>query len=116
MYDGRLGWNRLEDITFVNEALRDYDRLTDQLDALIHLDAADARFVYRWRLQQEAALRATRDSGMTDEQVKNFVDGYYPAYELFTDHLRAGAFDGNKDKQLRLVIGEDRKVKGIERI
>lgn len=36
-YIGRLGWNRLEDVDFVNEALRRYDPLTDQLDALIHM-------------------------------------------------------------------------------
>lgn len=28
-YQGRLGWNRLQDIEFVNEALRGYDALTE---------------------------------------------------------------------------------------
>ncbi len=110
-YDGRLGLNNLEDISFVNEALRKYDQLTDQLDGLIHLDAAHPNFVYDWREQQERMLREIRGSGMTDEQVRHFVDGYYPAYELFTDRLRAGIFDGVRGRQLRLVIGKDRGVK-----
>ena len=38
-------------------------------------DAEDTKFVYDWRLQQEAALRASKGAGMTDEQVINFVNG-----------------------------------------
>lgn len=74
-YVGRLGWNRLEDVDFVNEALRNYDQLTDQLDALIHLDAEDPMFVYEWRCQSERRLRENEGSGMTDDQVINFVNG-----------------------------------------
>jgi pantothenate kinase-related protein Tda10 len=46
-----------------------------QLDAFIHIDALDPQYVYNWRLEQEAGLRAMKGSGMTDEQVKKFVDG-----------------------------------------
>ena len=114
-YEGRLGWVRLEDVEFVNENLRGYDELTSQLDALIHLDAENPMFVYQWRIEQELHLRELKGSGMTDEQVIDFVNNYYPAYELFTNDLRAGVF-GSKGKQLRLVIGKDRKVKEILRI
>lgn len=74
-YVGRLGWNKLEDVDFVNEALRRYDQLTDQLDALIHLDAEEPMFVYEWRSQSERKLREVKGSGMTDDQVIKFVDG-----------------------------------------
>lgn len=112
-YQGRLGFNRLEDVEFVNGALRGYDPLTDHFDALIHIDAEDPIYVFRWRMQQEVALRQATGSGMTDEQVTHFINGYYPAYELFTDNLRAGAFDGAKGKQLRLIIDKDRRVKEV---
>lgn len=115
-YQGRLGQNKLENVTFVNEALRNYQELTNQLDAFIHIDAADPMFAYQWRLEQEVSLRLSKGSGMTDEQVIDFVNGYYPAYELFTDRLRAGVFDGEKNKQLRIIIGEDRKVIEVLRI
>ncbi|KZF25404.1 P-loop containing nucleoside triphosphate hydrolase protein [Xylona heveae TC161] len=72
---GTLGKHQLNNLEFVNERLKDYDHLTDQLDALIHLDATDTRFVYDWRLQQEAALRLSKGVGMTDEEVIKFVDG-----------------------------------------
>jgi len=116
-YTGRLGHNTLKSVTAINDALRAYDQLTSQLDAFIHIDAADPLFVYKWRLEQEANLRASRGSGMTDEQVKHFVDGYYPAYELYTDTLRDGVFKDTKSnwqgRQLRLIVGEDRRVKEV---
>ena len=74
-YTGRLGWNRLEDVEYVNEALREYDQLTNQLDALIHLDAENPLFVYEWRSESERKLRDTKGSGMTDEEVVDFVNG-----------------------------------------
>lgn len=32
-------------------------------------------YVYDWRLEQEAALRKAKGSGMAEEQVHRFVDG-----------------------------------------
>ncbi|KAI4259298.1 MAG: hypothetical protein LQ352_000838 [Teloschistes flavicans] len=112
-YLGRLGHNRLEDVRYLNEALKGYDVVTNQLDALIHLDAEDLQYVYAWRLEQEAMLREEKGSGMTDEEVSKFVDGYYPSYELFTEQLRAGVFEGRKGSQLRIVIGKDRNIKEV---
>ncbi|MCJ1284556.1 hypothetical protein MMC26_003889 [Xylographa opegraphella] len=115
-YEGRLAYNRLEDLVFVDKALMQYDALTDQFDAMIHIDAENTNFVYEWRLEQEASLRLKKGDGMTDEQVRRFVDGYYPAYELYTDQLRAGVFGPNSGKQLRLIVGKDRRVKNAIRI
>lgn len=121
-YVGRLGYNSLQSVQTINEALKNYDNLTSQLDAFVHIDAQDPLSVYRWRLEQEAGLRAARGSGMTDEQVRHFVDGYYPAYELYTETLREGVFQGIaggdtwKGRQLRLVVGVDRKVRDVMKI
>ncbi|RVX65769.1 hypothetical protein B0A52_10375 [Exophiala mesophila] len=121
-YLGRLGHNTLQSVKTINEALKSYDQLTSQLDAFVHIDAADPQYVYQWRLQQEAGLRAAKGSGMTDDEVKHFVDGYYPAYELYTDTLRSGVFRGImqdpdwRGKQLRLVVDANRKVKHVIQI
>ncbi|KAL9088178.1 MAG: hypothetical protein Q9165_006305 [Trypethelium subeluteriae] len=112
-YQGRLGKHELSHVGFVNERLRDYDGLTDMLDAFVHIDAEDTQFVYRWRLEQEARMREEKGSGMSDEGVVEFVNGYYPAYELYTDTLRKGIFQ-EQGRQLRLVVGQDRKVKTVE--
>ncbi|KAL1648458.1 hypothetical protein SLS58_002213 [Diplodia intermedia] len=115
-YDGQLARHELAHLRFVNNKLREYDALTDTLDAFVHIDAEHTQYVYDWRLQQEAALRAAKGTGMTDAQVINFVNGYYPAYELYTESLRAGIFNGEKGKQLRLVVGKDRRVKTVEKL
>jgi D-glycerate 3-kinase len=109
-------------------------------------DAEDTQYVYGWRLEQEAALRVRRGAGMTNEQVIEFVDGCmctnallyyhgerkleqglllpsfltskatdYPAYELFSDALRRGLFE-DEGRQLRLIVGKDRRVKYIVRL
>ncbi|KAL1982790.1 hypothetical protein VTN96DRAFT_906 [Rasamsonia emersonii] len=126
-YDGRLGYVKLEDVRTINEALKRYDVLTDQLDALIHIDAQNTRFVYDWRQEQERTLRAAKGTGMTEEQVNQFVDGYYPSYELFTETLRKGVFVPSttghesasndpsnwKGRQLRLVVDKNRRVQEV---
>ncbi|KAJ5207138.1 hypothetical protein N7491_002230 [Penicillium cf. griseofulvum] len=126
-YDGRLGHVNFEDIKAVNDALKRYDVLTDKLDALIHIDAETPRFVYEWRQQQERTLHATKGTGMTEEQVNHFVNGYYPSYELYTETLRGGAFKpvthslslSNSDwqgRQLRLMVSRDRRVQEVIKI
>ncbi|KAF4778582.1 D-glycerate 3-kinase [Colletotrichum scovillei] len=103
--------HKLEHLLLVNERLREYDAMTDLLDVFIHIDAEDTQYVYDWRLQQEAALRRERGAGMTDEQVVKFVDGYYPAYELFSDNVRKGILPNSPGHQMRLVVRKDRSVK-----
>ncbi|KAH8703457.1 P-loop containing nucleoside triphosphate hydrolase protein [Talaromyces proteolyticus] len=125
-YDGRLGYVKLEDVQVINDALREYDGLTDQLDTLIHIDAQNTRFVYDWRQEQERTLRAAKGTGMTEEQVNRFVDGYYPSYELFTETLRKGVFASEtiatskssdwQGRQLRLVVDKNRRVQEVIQI
>ncbi|GIK07831.1 hypothetical protein Aspvir_003500 [Aspergillus viridinutans] len=120
-YNGRLGHVKFEDVKAVNDALRKYDVLTDRLDALVHIDAQDLHFVYDWRQEQERTLRATKGTGMTEEQVSHFVDGYYPSYELFSETLREGAFKPASNstgtdwqgRQLRLIVSKERRVQEV---
>ncbi|KAF7956821.1 hypothetical protein EAE96_004147 [Botrytis aclada] len=112
----------LSSLLFINRKLKDYDILTDTFDVFIHIDALDTQYVYAWRQEQEAALRREKGTGMTEEQVKIFVDGYYPAYELYLDGVRRGIFRGGKlgedgeGRQLRLVVGRDRRVVHVEKV
>ncbi|CAG8982243.1 hypothetical protein HYALB_00004477 [Hymenoscyphus albidus] len=61
--------HKLEDLLFVNEKLKEYDVLTDEYNAFIHIDAEDTRWVYEWREQQEAELRRVKGTGMSMEQI-----------------------------------------------
>ncbi|VUC21794.1 unnamed protein product [Clonostachys rosea] len=108
--------HKLEHLLFINERLRQYDVLTDLFDAFIHIDAEDLEFVYGWRAEQEEHLRRDKgdpNAGMSPEQVVKFVDGYFPAYELYTSSLRQGVISGKPGKQLRMSVGRDRKVKEV---
>jgi D-glycerate 3-kinase len=104
----------LSHLLFVNEKLAEYDVLNNAFDAFIHIDAQEIGYVYAWRQEQEAALRQEKGRGMSEEEVVRFVDGYYPAYELYTEPLRRGVLNDPgkeaKGRQLRLVVGRDRKV------
>ncbi|AQZ17160.1 TDA10 (YGR205W) [Zygosaccharomyces parabailii] len=53
----------------------------------IVFEADDINNVYQWRLEQERVLRKTKGRGMTDEEVKKFVDRYWPCYELYYEDL-----------------------------
>lgn len=74
-YLGRLGKHELVHVQFVNERLKEYDALTDMLDAFVHIDAENTQFVYKWRLEQEAKMREEKGRGMSDEAVIQFVNG-----------------------------------------
>lgn len=107
-----LWQHELSHLKFVNSRLRAYSTITDRFNAFIHIDAQDTVFVYAWRHQQEREMILAKGSGMSEEQVKRFVDGYYPAYELYTENLRKGVFKEGKSKgrQLRLIVSSHRKV------
>jgi len=107
----------LEHLEFVNEKLQAYSQLWDLFDALVWLNAEDIDFVYAWRLQQEHAMRAALGKGMTDSQVKRFVDGYMPAYELYIDGLMRGdLFRGKNGRQImRVDYGQNREIQRIKK-
>ncbi|KAI9678295.1 MAG: hypothetical protein M1817_006240 [Caeruleum heppii] len=89
--ESRLWRHSIDELRFINHALEDYDALTSYLNTLIHINALHPLSVYTWRLDQERHLRATTGGGgMTDDQVVNFVHGYYPSYELYGEGLRNG--------------------------
>ena len=89
----------------------------ERLDAIVWLNARDIKFVYIWRLQQEHAMKAALGRGMTDEQVKRFVDGYMPAYELYIDGLMHGDLFAGKPGRpiLRIDYGENRDIEGVQK-
>ena len=106
----------------MNDYLRDYTKILN-FDAFVHIDAEDLKWVYEWRQEQEDALRRDKGdetAGMSKEEVIRFVDGYYPAYELYTEDLREGLFrdsvQGSRSRHLRLTVGRDRKVKEAKRL
>lgn len=82
----------------------------------IQIQPSSLEHVFRWRLQQEHRMKSLNGGqGMTDEEVKAFVERYMPGYELWsggvTEGEHAAAWRGNG---YRLVYGKDRDVIRVE--
>lgn len=74
----------------VNAALRSYAAAWDAfVGCWLVIEVDDPNYVYDWRLQAEVRMRAAGKAGMTDEQVKDFVDRYMPAYRAYLPSLYA---------------------------
>jgi D-glycerate 3-kinase len=117
-----LSQHTLEHLRVMNDYLVDYAKIL-KFDAFVHIDAEDLSWVYEWRQEQEDAMRRDKGDetvGMSKEEVVKFVDGYYPAYELYTEDLRKGMFrnatQDSEGRHLRLIVGRDRKVKEVKRL
>ncbi|KJA27791.1 hypothetical protein HYPSUDRAFT_34939 [Hypholoma sublateritium FD-334 SS-4] len=112
---------RLADIEAVNERLKDYERLWDFFDCFIKLSSESPgseiqskySVVYKWRLQQEHHMKSVNGGrGMTDEDVKRFVDRYIPGYVFFGDmglHKTEDLSSAVK-KCFTLILDENRTV------
>lgn len=82
-------------------------------DFFVHIDTSDLHNVYTWRLEQEHKMIAAKGSGMSDEQVRAFIDGYMPSYEIYLDTLRQGLFK-DKGRMVRVVLDRQRSVERVE--
>lgn len=124
----------LEDAEVMNNQLKAYEKiLYPYLDIFIHLSPEKRDQVYLWRLQQEHHMKTSRGvDGLSDAQVKAFVETYMPAYQLYLPRLdKVGFFGqgyegepkkcyegversdggyGGHHKHLRIVLDSERKV------
>jgi D-glycerate 3-kinase len=102
----------------INESLKRYcDAFMgpQYFDFFIHIDTDDLNNVYTWRLQQEHKMIGVKGSGMSDEQVRAFVDGYMPSYELYLDTLRQGLFK-DRGRMVRVVLDKLRCIEKLEQL
>ena len=84
----------------------------EHFDFFVHIDTSDLHNVYIWRLEQEHKMIAAKGSGMTDDQVKAFIDGYMPSYEIYLDSLRQGLFK-YKGRMVRVILDRQRSVERV---
>ncbi|CAG8512453.1 7785_t:CDS:2 [Paraglomus brasilianum] len=107
----------LSHLLTINNNLKEYETsLYPFIDIFIHIDTEDINVVYKWRLEQEHRMIAKGMTGMTDIEVKEFVNRYMPAYELYLPKLRENSFfeqnghsfEDISGRHLRLLIDENR--------
>lgn len=78
---------RDQDVSKLNTDLTAYHKVWDYFDTFVCITTNSLDNVYVWRMQQEHALIKEKGTGMSDDQVREFVDRYMPAYRLYYDRL-----------------------------
>ncbi|KAH8115344.1 hypothetical protein DFH11DRAFT_1877101 [Phellopilus nigrolimitatus] len=105
---------RREDVLAINASLWEYVQWWDFFDAFVQVKPPDETpysLIYKWRLQQEHNMKAKNGGkGMTDAQVKTFVDRYIPGYVFFAKGIERGYVDASGERRLPRWLGNGLKV------
>lgn len=100
----------------VDEYLAAYKAMWDcHVHAWLVVAVDNPRWVFKWRQEAEAKLRAEAGAGMTDEQVEAFVERYMPAYTAYLPTLyESGPTTCRPGRWLKISVDELRCLKSAE--
>ncbi|KAK4754292.1 hypothetical protein SAY87_002396 [Trapa incisa] len=88
----------------VNRNLEAYYEAWDKfIEAWIVIKIKDPSCVYEWRLQAEVAMREAGLPGMSDEEVRDFVSRYLPAYDAYLPTLYSEGPNGSAPERLLFI-------------
>ncbi|CAN1175890.1 D-glycerate 3-kinase, chloroplastic [Linum perenne] len=100
-------WPEVEgplNLEIVNKNLEAYYDAWDKfVNSWAIIKIQDPSCVYQWRLQAEIAMREAGKPGMTDEEVKDFVSRYLPAYKAYLPTLYAEGPKGSVPENLLVI-------------
>lgn len=101
----------LDSLLTLNDYLTDFGTaIYPPFSTFIQIEPETYEHVFKWRLEQERAMKATNGGrGMADYQVHAFVERYMPGYELWKEGIwvRGTPWAG---RGLSLFFGEGREV------
>ncbi len=97
--DARLPDPRL---AYPNQALAQYSRWYQHLDAFIVLRPLDWNYVVEWRIEAEENMRAAGKPGLSREAIEDYVRRFLPAYATW-----AGTAPQNISKAASLTVSID---------
>ncbi|MFO0614909.1 MAG: hypothetical protein U0414_20135 [Polyangiaceae bacterium] len=112
-----LGFRRAENadcpvpLRAANEALPTYERWARFFDAFVHLVAKEVSQIAEFRVDAERARRAAGEPALSDEDARDYIERFLPAYEVYVPPLVASP---PAAKWLRATIGRHREILGIE--
>ena len=96
-------------LSVVNDSLKDFDEVYKRLDGLFIIEIANMDWVFEWRLQAERSTRAAGKAGLSDEQVKDFVSRFMPAYKQYSKQLYRRPTPLIPEHELHIEIDEQRR-------
>jgi len=89
-----------------NEYLAAYAAWTRRLDGFLQLDVASLDTIVRWRVDAERARRELGRPALTDDEARDYIERFLPAYRVYVPPLRARPPCGDA----RLVMLSDDRV------
>jgi D-glycerate 3-kinase len=92
-----------------NAALPAYEAWTCELDAFVGLDTRSPETIVRWRVDAERARRQRGESALSDDDARDYIDRFLPAYRAYVPRLRARPPCADA---LAFVLGDDRLPEG----
>lgn len=72
-----------------NACLDAYAAWTSLLDVFVQLDVEGTDSIVGWRVDAERARRKQGSSGLSDEEARDYIERFLPAYETYGPRLRA---------------------------
>lgn len=77
------------DLRAPNEYLESYRAWNERLDTFVQLHVGSLDTVVRWRVDSERARRERGESALSDEDARDYIERFLPAYRLWGPQLRA---------------------------
>lgn len=111
--DPIVNQHKPQHLKLVDDFLIKYQRAFGYCQYSVIIETPDIDNVFQWRLQQEHQLIRERGMGMTDNEVKLFVDRYMPVYKLYYHELCNSGLS-TKGNNLVVKIDIDRSVVGAQ--
>ena len=71
-----------------NACLDGYAAWTSHLDMFVQLDVEGTDSIVRWRVDAERARRQQGLTGLSDEDARDYIQRFLPAYETYVPRLR----------------------------
>ena len=93
-----------------NDHLPAYERWHARLDAFVHLVAGDPAWIVDYRVDSERARRAAGQPALSDDEARDYIERFLPAYEAYVPPLVAAPPCA---RWLRVTIGPDRGIVSI---
>lgn len=98
-----------EDLLVVNDALCQFVSVYTRMDGFFVIEIENMDWVFEWRLQAERATRAAGKPGLSDDQVKDFVSRFMPAYKQYSKPLYNRDAPLCPKHELHIAIDSERK-------
>eukprot|EP01035_Chromulina_nebulosa_P020803 gene20803-26967_t len=98
-----------DEMKTIDNYLSNYKPLHELFDCWLVLAVDDINFVFEWRAQAEREMRRSGRSAMTEEQVRDFVSRFIPAYKAYLPDLYTLGPQRKINSPIKkIVIGFDR--------